>query len=100
VGTWYASFVLKLPYQDLTSGFRVLPRELLEKINFNEIETRGYGFQIEMALKAIKSGFEIKQVPITFVEREHGRSKMSFLIVWESWLMVSKYGFKRIYHRR
>jgi dolichol-phosphate mannosyltransferase len=100
VGTWYASFVLKLPYQDLTSGFRVLPRELLEKINFNEIETRGYGFQIEMALKAIKSSFEIKQVPITFVEREHGRSKMSILIVWESWLMVSKYGFKRIYHRR
>jgi dolichol-phosphate mannosyltransferase len=100
VGTWYASFVLKLPFQDLTSGFRVLPRELLEKINFNGIETTGYGFQIEMALKAFESGFEIKQVPITFVEREHGRSKMSYLIVWESWLMVSKYGFKRIYNRR
>ena len=99
-GTWYASFVLKLPYQDLTSGFRVLPRELLEKLNFNEIETRGYGFQIEMALKAVESGFEIKQVPITFVEREYGRSKMSSLIVLESWLMVSKYGFKRIYNRR
>ncbi len=99
-GTWYASFVLKLPYQDLTSGFRVLPRQLLEKINFNEIETRGYGFQIEMALKAIESGFAIKQVPITFVEREKGHSKMSFLIIWESWLMVSKYGFKRIFNRR
>ena len=100
VGTWYASFVLKLPYQDLTSGFRVLPREFLEKLNFNEIETRGYGFQIEMALKAVESGFEIKQVPITFVEREYGRSKMSLLIVLESWLMVSKYGFKRIFNRR
>jgi len=100
VGTWYASFVLKLPYQDLTSGFRVLPREFLEKLNFNEIETRGYGFQIEMALKAVESGFEIKQVPITFVEREYGRSKMSLLIVLESWLMVSKYGFKRIFSRR
>jgi len=100
VGTWYASFVLKLPYQDLTSGFRVLPREFLEKLNFNEIETRGYGFQIEMALKAVESGFEIKQVPITFVEREYGRSKMSSLIVLESWLMVSKYGFKRIFSRR
>jgi dolichol-phosphate mannosyltransferase len=100
VGTWYASFVLKLPYQDLTSGFRVLPREFLEKLNFNEIETRGYGFQIEMALKAVESGFEIKQVPITFVEREYGRSKMSLLIVLESWLMVSKYGFKRISSRR
>jgi dolichol-phosphate mannosyltransferase len=100
VGTWYASFVLKLPYQDLTSGFRVLPRQLLEKINFKEIETRGYGFQIELALKAIESGFAIKQVPITFVEREKGHSKMSFLIIWESWLMVSKYGFKRIFNRR
>jgi len=99
-GTWYASFVLKLPYQDLTSGFRVLPRQLLEKINFKEIETRGYGFQIEMALKAVESGFAIKQVPITFVEREKGHSKMSFLIIWESWLMVSKYGFKRIFNRR
>ena len=100
VGTWYASFVLKLPYQDLTSGFRVLPREFLEKLNFNEIETRGYGFQIEMALKAVDSGFEIKQVPITFVEREYGRSKMSLSIVLESFLMVSKYGFKRIFDRR
>ena len=99
-GTWYASFVLKLPYPDLTSGFRVLPRQLLEKINFKEIETRGYGFQIEMALKAVESGFAIKQVPITFVEREKGHSKMSFLIIWESWLMVSKYGFKRIFNRR
>ena len=100
VGTWYASFILKLPYQDLTSGFRVLPRELLEKINFNEIETRGYGFQIEMALKAVESGFGIKQVPITFVEREYGHSKMSLLIIVESWLMVSKYGFKRMFNHR
>jgi dolichol-phosphate mannosyltransferase len=53
-----------------------------------------------MALKAVESGFEIKQVPITFVEREYGRSKMSLLIVLESWLMVSKYGFKRIFNRR
>jgi len=99
-GTWYASFVLKLPYQDLTSGFRVLPRELLETINFNEIETKGYGFQIEMAFKAIKSGFEIKQVPITFVERKNGHSKMTFLIVLEAFTTVNKYGFKRIFDSR
>ena len=99
-GTWYASFVLKLPYQDLTSGFRVLPRELLETINFNEIETKGYGFQIEMAFKAIKSGFEIKQVPITFVERKNGHSKMTFLIVLEAFTTVNKYGFKRIFNSR
>ena len=100
MGTWYAAFVLKLPYKDLTSGFRVLPRELLEKINFDEIETRGYGFQIEMALKAIESGFDIKQVPITFVERENGYSKMSISIVWEAWLMVTIWGFRRMFIRR
>jgi dolichol-phosphate mannosyltransferase len=99
-GTWYASFILKMPYQDLTSGFRVLPRELLEQINFNEIKTRGYGFQIEVAYKAIESGFEIKQVPITFVERVNGYSKMSFLIILEALITVNKYGFKRIFVRR
>ena len=100
MGTWYAAFVLKLPYKDLTSGFRVLPRELLEKINFDEIETRGYGFQIEMALKAIESGFDIKQVPITFVERENGYSQMSISIVWEAWTMVTIWGFRRMFIRR
>ena len=99
-GTWYASFVLKLPYQDLTSGFRVLPRELLETIDLNEIKTKGYGFQIEMAYQAIKSGFEIRQVPITFVERKNGHSKMTFLIVLEAFTTVNKYGSKRIFNHR
>jgi len=99
-GTWYASFVLKLPYQDLTSGFRVLPRQLLETINVNEIKTKGYGFQIEMAYQAIKSGFEIRQVPITFVERKNGHSKMTFLIVLEAFTTVNKYGSKRVFNHR
>jgi len=99
-GTWYASFVLKLPYQDLTSGFRVLPRQLLETINVNEIKTKGYGFQIEMAYQAIKSGYEITQVPITFVERKNGHSKMTFLIVLEAFTTVNKYGSKRIFNHR
>ena len=99
-GTWYASFVLKLPYQDLTSGFRVLPRQLLETIDLNEIKTKGYGFQIEMAYQAIKSGFEIRQVPITFVERKNGHSKMTFLIVLEAFTTVNKYGSKRISNHR
>lgn len=100
LGTWYASFILKLPYQDLTSGYRVLPRELLEKLNFNEIQTRGYGFQIEIALKADDSGFHIKQVPITFIERENGHSKMSLWIILEALITVNKYGFKRILNHR
>jgi len=100
LGTWYASFILKLPYQDLTSGYRVLPRELIEKLNFNEIQTKGYGFQIETALKAVNSGFQIKQVPITFIERENGQSKMSLWIILEALITVNKYGFERIFNHR
>jgi len=99
-GTWYASFVLNLPYRDITSGFRVLPRQLLETIDLSEIKTKGYGFQIEMAYQAIKSGFEIRQVPITFAERKNGHSKMTFLIVLEAFKTVNKYGSKRIFNHR
>jgi dolichol-phosphate mannosyltransferase len=100
LGTKYASMVLNLRYKDLTSGYRVVPRQLLEIINLNSIETRGYGFQIEVALRAHDAGFEIKQVPITFIERENGRSKMGARIVWEAWFKVSIWGFKRINGRR
>ena len=100
LGTGYASFALNLPYKDLTSGYRVLPREFLSQLDFSLIETRGYGFQIEMALKAIESGFGIKQVPITFVERENGYSKMSLAIIWEAWSMVTIWALRRLIQRR
>ena len=100
LGTGYASFALNLPYRDLTSGYRVLPREFLSQLDFSLIETRGYGFQIEMALKAIESGFGIKQVPITFVERENGYSKMSLAIIWEAWSMVTIWALRRLIKRR
>ena len=99
-GTKYAAFVLNLPYKDLTSGYRVLSRQLLMKIDLDQIQTRGYGFQIEIALKAIQSGFKIKEVPITFVERENGRSKMGLAIVWEAWWMITKWGFVRVLNHR
>ena len=100
LGTGYASIALNLPYKDLTSGFRVLPREFLSQLDFSLIETRGYGFQIEMALKAIESGFGIKEVPITFVERENGYSKMSLAIIWEAWSMVTIWALRRRFKRR
>ena len=100
LGTGYAAFALNLPYKDLTSGYRVLPREFLSQLDFSLIETRGYGFQIEMALKAIESGFGIKQVPITFVERENGYSKMSLAIIWEAWSMVTIWALRRLIKRR
>lgn len=100
LGTKYAAFILNLPYKDLTSGYRVLPRQLLMKIDLDQIQTRGYGFQVEIALKAIQSGFKIKEVPITFVERENGRSKMGLAIVWEAWWMITKRGLLRILNNR
>ena len=100
MGTKYASIALKLPYRDLTSGYRVIPRSFLERIDFSKIETRGYGFQVEMAIKARDLGFKIQEVPITFVERENGQSKMSLAIVWEAWKMVSIWGFVRLVKRR
>jgi dolichol-phosphate mannosyltransferase len=100
MGTGYASLALKLPYKDLTSGYRVIPRKFLEKLDFEKVETRGYGFQIEMALKAITAGFKIKQIPITFVERENGYSKMSLEIIWEAWSMVTVWAIRSIFNRR
>ncbi len=100
MGTKYAAFALDLPFRDLTSGYRVIPRSFLESIEFTEIETRGYGFQVEMAIKANRNGFKIIEVPIKFVERENGHSKMSLAIVWEAWKMVSIWGFQRLINRR
>ena len=100
MGTKYASFALGLPFRDLTSGYRVIPKSFLNMINLDLIETKGYGFQIEMAMLANKLGFSIKEVPITFVERENGLSKMSLAIVWEAWFMVTFWGLRRLILRR
>jgi len=100
LGTKYASIVLNLDYKDLTSGYRVLPRQLFDALDLSRIRAKGYGFQIEIALNAHDAGFEIKQVPITFIERENGRSKMGAKIVWEAWFKVSVWGFKRMISRR
>lgn len=100
MGTRYAAFALGLPFRDLTSGYRVIPRSFLHQINLDSIETKGYGFQVEMAMLANKLGFVIKEVPITFVERENGLSKMSLAIVWEAWFMVTFWGLHRFIFRR
>jgi dolichol-phosphate mannosyltransferase len=100
MGTRYASFALGLPFRDLTSGYRVIPKSFLKMINLDLIETKGYGFQIEMAMLANELGFSIEEVPITFVERENGLSKMSLAIVWEAWFMVTFWGLRRLILRR
>lgn len=100
IGTFYAQKVLRLPYRDLTSGYRVISVEALKKVDFTKIETLGYGFQIEMALRIHEAGLSIVQVPITFTERTHGASKMSKKIVAEAFIQTTKWGLKRIVNAR
>jgi len=99
-GTGYAKLVLRIPLRDITSGYRIFSSTVLESIDLTRIESKGYGFQIEMALETLNKGFEIKEVPITFVERVGGVSKMSKSIVAEALWKVTTWGFKRFFKRR
>ena len=100
IGTWYAEIALKVPYKDLTGGYRVLSKKLLETIDLPSIQTLGYGFQIEIAMRAFDAGLKVAEVPITFIERVAGSSKMSRKIVLEAWRKTTFWGFQRILNRR
>jgi dolichol-phosphate mannosyltransferase len=100
IGTFYAQKVLRLPYRDLTSGYRVISVNALERVNFKKVESLGYGFQIEMALRVHEAGLNIVQVPITFTERIRGKSKMSKRIVIEAFIQTTKWGLQRLLNAR
>ena len=100
LGTFYAEISLKLPYKDLTGGYRVLSRKLLESIDLANIQTLGYGFQIEIAMRAHDSGLVITEVPISFIERTKGASKMNRTIVLEALVKTTRWGFTRWFNRR
>jgi len=84
----YAKFVSGLPIHDCTAGFKCFRREVLEKIDLDRISASGYGFQIELHYKAWKKGFKLAEVPIVFVDRRAGTSKMSGRIIREALLLV------------
>ena len=95
-GTIYAATLLRLPIKDLTSGYRVLSRNFIASLDLDSITNKGYGFQIEIALQAYVNGFAVGEVPITFVERSAGKSKMSAAIAFEALIFVTRTGFKRL----
>jgi len=95
-GTWYARKCLALPYKDLTGGLRVYDRRMLEMIDLDTIKSNGYCFQIEMINRLHLGGAKIKEVPIHFIERHGGVSKMSRSIVIEAFIRVSIWGFQRL----
>jgi dolichol-phosphate mannosyltransferase len=83
-GSFYARVVLGVSIRDLTGGFKCYRRSVLEAIDLDAISTKGYAFQIETTYRALRAGFRVAEVPITFVDREQGASKMSRTIVLEA----------------
>jgi dolichol-phosphate mannosyltransferase len=84
----YARFVTGLPLDDSTGGFKCFRRSVLEAIDLDKVRSNGYAFQIEMSFRAWKKGFRIVEIPIVFVDRTEGESKMSKKIVREAIWMV------------
>jgi dolichol-phosphate mannosyltransferase len=95
-GNLYARTLLGVNIRDMTAGFRVFRADLLVKLIETEVASAGYSFQIEMAWRASKAGAAITEVPITFVEREFGSSKMSSAIVREALWLITRWGLKRL----
>jgi dolichol-phosphate mannosyltransferase len=95
----YANLLLSLGVRDTTSGFRIYTSVLLKKMEISTIRSEGYCFQIEMTRRAISRGGSIAEVPITFIERAHGKSKMSFAIALEAVVRITAWGALRLIGR-
>ncbi|MFE2969097.1 polyprenol monophosphomannose synthase [Streptomyces sp. NPDC059340] len=91
-GSMYSRLMLDVPIRDVTGGFRAFRRETLEGLGLGEVASQGYCFQVDLARRAVKSGFHVVEVPITFVERELGDSKMSRDILVEALWRVTTWG--------
>ncbi|MCX7995417.1 MAG: polyprenol monophosphomannose synthase [candidate division WOR-3 bacterium] len=86
----FARIVTGVPVKDLTSGFKCYSRRALEKVNWQKFKVDGYGFQIQSVYGVFHAGLPIKEIPIIFVERRAGTSKMSKRIIWEAFWLVWK----------
>lgn len=98
-GNIYAAAATGLKIRDLTAGFRVYSAELIQQLRLSDLEAQGYGFQVEMTRRVAKLGVEITEVPITFIERESGASKMTRGIVLEAFWLCTKWGIQRLIRR-
>ncbi|MGN6608289.1 MAG: polyprenol monophosphomannose synthase [Jatrophihabitans sp.] len=96
-GNLYTRALLGAGVKDITGGFRAYRREVLEGIDYAHVASQGYCFQVDLAWRAVRGGYRVVEVPITFVERERGESKMSQDIVREALLRVTEWG---VAHRR
>jgi dolichol-phosphate mannosyltransferase len=94
-GSQYSRLALGLKIRDVTGGYRAFRRETLEGIDFRSVLSQGYCFQVDLANRAVRGGYRVVEVPITFTERQVGESKMSGAIVREALLRVTQWGYQR-----
>jgi len=95
-GNIYASALLGLGVADSTAGFRAYSASVLQRIDLNDVKAEGYGFQIEMTYEAKRAGAAVVEIPIRFIDRVKGESKMSMFIVVEALGLVTWWGFQRL----
>ena len=96
----YNRLMLGVSVKDATGGFRAYRAATLRKIDLNNIESAGYCFQIDMTLRVLQAGLKLTEVPITFVERERGSSKMSNAVIREAFFRVAQWGITARLHGR
>jgi len=98
-GNLYSRLALGVQLRDITGGYRAFRRTTLEKLDLHDISSQGYCFQVDLAQRAIRRGLRVEEVPITFVEREFGTSKMSRAIVAEALWQVTTWGARHRAHQ-
>ncbi|HEC78879.1 MAG TPA: polyprenol monophosphomannose synthase [candidate division WOR-3 bacterium] len=96
----FARVVTGVPIKDLTSGFKCYSRKALEAVNWKDFKVDGYGFQIQSVFSVYRAGLKIKEIPIIFVERREGESKMSKRIIWEAFWLVWKLRLMSLFRKR
>jgi len=100
-GNRYTSFVLGLPINDATSGYRAYRTAILKKVDYASTRAKGYGFQMELAYRVKRSGGRIVEVPITFTDRVRGQSKLTLTVAAEELTLVTWWGVRdRVLKRR
>jgi dolichol-phosphate mannosyltransferase len=92
----YSRLMLGIPVHDATGGYRAYRATTLQKIGVDDVASQGYCFQVDLTLRTVRSGLRVAEVPITFVERTHGASKMSRGIIVEAFRRVALWGLE--YH--
>lgn len=95
----YARLALGAGLRDITAGYRVYRRQVLEQLDLDSVISQGYCFQIDLAWRALQAGFRVVEVPITFTERQIGSSKMDGAVMLEAFVNVARWGFEHRFRR-